>query len=915
MPESFHTISPRSANLWKTRKSGGGYLGVTPMMAGGSYNVSTVFGGRSYYSALYLSEAIGSANNTVAVTIPTGSKADYFIVTPFHQANVNDNTKWEDTGKIAKELAPGTNTVTVGTNNRFAVLAVNYTDPVAAGETFSYTTNNIAATETYVKSTDSDTTDLGTEQSPYATVGKAVSSLASGGTVYILDAVDMAATVEIPVGQTVTITSKNGSHSLARADAHKGTLLDVEGTLTLTDIILDGDGVANVTAPLADVYSSGTLTLGQGSVLTGNHNTTTVGGGVHNGGTLVLDGGKITGNQAGLGRGAGVYTIGTFTVKGGMVGTYAGDNGMHRAGGGSCIIDAGGLAPGTIIYIEGLDGNTQPSAGFIVAFKYGFVTDEDAAAFRWYDGTNLFTGVSNGNNVVMAAPVPTLAATPAQLDFGQQQVATTSAKQNITVTAVNLTGNISYNAPNGFAVTKAAGWSDTTGGTLEVAFAPTAAQPYTGALTIQSPGAPDQVVTLRGEGTAAPQPGDAAITPASATFDKNSAGSQYRDIAVTLSPGSHTLQSVAMDGVTLSPGADYTVSGSAYTFPASYLATLADGAHTVTFQMSGGQNPTLSLNVTDTTVSPPPVTGNPSAAVTDSLNLDLNGRRTGSIAVSLGQSGAGSFAVRAEVISGNSGVATASPAQLTADGSVTVEAVVVGSTDITVRFYDAAGNSLGSFGGPFPVNVVNSYTPGNTGRSSSGSGGSSQTDMVRSALPSGPHWHTGAEIKAAVAAAKQNDKSSAILRYVGSHGVRAAQWKLLGDLSLRADTMDGNAVQVRVSIPEPGKLTKDVLLTGSIKGSAVDSREAFFEKWFANKVRIVHLEQQGEWGQPVEVAAKVDLIGMDADNLYFYSYDKKANTYKRIQTPAYWIDKNGYLHFTTECGGDIIISEGKLERK
>ena len=75
------------------------------------------------------------------------------------------------------------------------------------------------------------------------------------------------------------------------------------------------------------------------------------------------------------------------------------------------------------------------------------------------------------------------------------------------------------------------------------------------------------------------------------------------------------------------------------------------------------------------------------------------------------------------------------------------------------------------------------------------------------------------------------------------------------------------------------------------------------------------MDQAEPWGQPVEIAAKVDLTGMDTKNLYFYSYDKKTNTYRRIEKPAYWIDKNGYLRFTTELAGDIIITEGALERK
>jgi len=75
------------------------------------------------------------------------------------------------------------------------------------------------------------------------------------------------------------------------------------------------------------------------------------------------------------------------------------------------------------------------------------------------------------------------------------------------------------------------------------------------------------------------------------------------------------------------------------------------------------------------------------------------------------------------------------------------------------------------------------------------------------------------------------------------------------------------------------------------------------------------MDQAEPWGQPVEIAAKVDLTGMDTSNLCFYSYDKATNTYKRIEKPAYWIDKNGYLRFTTELAGNIVVSGGPLERK
>jgi mRNA-degrading endonuclease HigB of HigAB toxin-antitoxin module len=78
---------------------------------------------------------------------------------------------------------------------------------------------------------------------------------------------------------------------------------------------------------------------------------------------------------------------------------------------------------------------------------------------------------------------------------------------------------------------------------------------------------------------------------------------------------------------------------------------------------------------------------------------------------------------------------------------------------------------------------------------------------------------------------------------------------------------------------------------------------------------VLHLDQTADWGQPVDLAAKVDLTDMDTENLCFYSYDKAGNSYRLIEKSNYWIDAKGYVHFTTEFAGDIIISEGPLTEK
>jgi hypothetical protein len=57
------------------------------------------------------------------------------------------------------------------------------------------------------------------------------------------------------------------------------------------------------------------------------------------------------------------------------------------------------------------------------------------------------------------------------------------------------------------------------------------------------------------------------------------------------------------------------------------------------------------------------------------------------------------------------------------------------------------------------------------------------------------------------------------------------------------------------------------------------------------------------------------VASLKTNNLYFYSYDKATNIYKRILPGEYRIDANGYVHFTTTQAGDIIISDGPLAKK
>lgn len=133
-------------------------------------------------------------------------------------------------------------------------------------------------------------------------------------------------------------------------------------------------------------------------------------------------------------------------------------------------------------------------------------------------------------------------------------------------------------------------------------------------------------------------------------------------------------------------------------------------------------------------------------------------------------------------------------------------------------------------------------------------------------------------------------------------------------LKLQADSMaaNGTTVDVRITL-DPSLASKDLNLSASTSNSQAKATTNFFEKHFSNDLMTVSLGQQGSFGQPVSIAAKLD-PKLNTENLVFYSYNKETNTYSRIPAPKYWVDKNGYVHFTTQLGGSIIISDGKLTK-
>ncbi|MGB8451426.1 MAG: glycoside hydrolase family 9 protein [Anaerocolumna sp.] len=89
-----------------------------------------------------------------------------------------------------------------------------------------------------------------------------------------------------------------------------------------------------------------------------------------------------------------------------------------------------------------------------------------------------------------------------------------------------------------------------------------------------------------------------SISITEAEFDK----ADPSDIALTLNLNGHTFDGVSQGSTMLTQGTDYEVSGTDITILKSYLSTLPVGKVSLTFQLSGGTDPVLSVTVVDSSI-------------------------------------------------------------------------------------------------------------------------------------------------------------------------------------------------------------------------------------------------------------------------------------------------------------------------
>jgi hypothetical protein len=215
---------------------------------------------------------------------------------------------------------------------------------IKSNEVTVHITTPLVHLRLYVSSNGNDTSGVGTEAKPFATIGKALEKVATiyadssnpwpliegeGATekksaeIILLGPVTSASSATLAGNYPpLTLRAKTSNPSggdLILTEESSLVTMDTDVTLTLRNITLKGRGLSGGNSNPLVTVSNGHLVLKDGAIITGNNNSHTAGGVYVTGETLtMMQGGAISGNKGSEGGGVGV-TNGIFIMQGGTI--------------------------------------------------------------------------------------------------------------------------------------------------------------------------------------------------------------------------------------------------------------------------------------------------------------------------------------------------------------------------------------------------------------------------------------------------------------------------------------------------------------------------------------------------------------------------------------------------------------------
>jgi len=91
-----------------------------------------------------------------------------------------------------------------------------------------------------------------------------------------------------------------------------------------------------------------------------------------------------------------------------------------------------------------------------------------------------------------------------------------------------------------------------------------------------------------------------------------------------------------------------------------------------------------------------------------------------------------------------------------------------------------------------------------------------------------------------------------------------------------------------------------------------ETKSLFASRFDTGNIAVIRLSQIGAYHTRVEIAANIELSSFDKDNLHFYLYIPETGDYRQLSDPEYSFDEEGCLHFFTDEGGDIVVTDKPL---
>jgi len=185
---------------------------------------------------------------------------------------------------------------------------------------------------------------------------------------------------------------------LMRYPTYIGSMIEVNSTLTLKNITVDGGSGYGVKANAEMVSVNGVLNIESGAELRNNDRGSSGFGGAvccHSGNVTLSDGGKVTGSTAGYGGGIAVWHLGKLTMTGGEI---SGNTSKDGGGGVALLVNNNCLRDYTeMMLLNGgkVTGNTSYGTGGGIAVG-GRTTALVGKAMLTMDGGEVSNNTSSG---------------------------------------------------------------------------------------------------------------------------------------------------------------------------------------------------------------------------------------------------------------------------------------------------------------------------------------------------------------------------------------------------------------------------------------------------------------------------------------------------------------------------------------